>query len=273
VGRQSGLGNRHPIVAQIGVAEILTRRLLRCYDQATDMTTTAGKRILVVDDEPDVTELVSYKLKRAGYEVEVINDPLEIMGKAREFAPDLFVLDIMMPDLDGLKICRMIRADSRLSGVPIIFLTARGEVEDRIKGLETGADDYISKPFDAKELVLRIGLIFKRTAKEAEPGNRRLQVADIVLDEESHRVTVAEQPIDLTATEFKLLRLLMQRKGRVQTRENLLVNVWNYDTDTETRTIDTHIRRLREKLSSRSALIETVRGVGYRINESAGGRL
>jgi two-component system phosphate regulon response regulator PhoB len=235
------------------------------------MTAVQGKRILVVDDEPDVTELVSYKLRREGYAVEIINNPLEIMGKAREFAPDLFVLDIMMPDLDGLKICRMIRADKKLSSVPIIFLTARGEVEDRIRGLESGADDYLSKPFDTKELALRIGLIFKRMAKEREkPENARLEVADIVLDEELHRVTVAGGLIDLTATEFKLLRLLMQRKGRVQTRENLLVNVWNYDTDTETRTIDTHIRRLREKLNERSELIETVRGVGYRINEPGG---
>jgi len=225
---------------------------------------------LVVDDEPDVTELVSYKLKREGYEVAVINNPLHIMGKAREFNPDLFILDIMMPDLDGLKICRMIRADSKLSTVPIIFLTARGEVEDRIKGLESGADDYLSKPFDTKELALRIGLIFKRMAKEEPGGGKQpLKVADIVLDEELHRVTLEGKVVDLTATEFKLLKLLMQRKGRVQSRENLLVNVWNYDTDTETRTIDTHIRRLREKLSDRANLIETVRGVGYRINEPA----
>ncbi|MGC9451590.1 MAG: response regulator [Oceanipulchritudo sp.] len=233
------------------------------------MSNRTGRRILVVDDEPDVTELVSYKLKREGYEVEVINNPLEIMGKAREFNPDLFVLDIMMPELDGLKICRMIRADSKLSAVPIVFLTARGEVEDRIKGLESGADDYLPKPFDTKELALRIGLIFKRMAREGEAEKKQLQVADIVLDEEMHRVTAGGSPVELTATEFKLLKLLMQRKGRVQSRENLLVNVWNYDTDTETRTIDTHIRRLREKLSERADLIETVRGVGYRINEPA----
>lgn len=231
------------------------------------MTTVQGKRILVVDDEPDVTELVSYKLKREGYEVAIINNPLEILGTAREFNPDLFVLDIMMPDLDGLKICRMIRADKKLSRVPIIFLTARGEVEDRIRGLESGADDYISKPFDTKELALRIGLIFKRMASEAGVEGKQLQVADILLDEDLHQVKVGGQEIELTATEFKLLKLLMQRKGRVQSRENLLVNVWNYDTDTETRTIDTHIRRLREKLKERSNLIETVRGVGYRINE------
>lgn len=233
------------------------------------MAGTPAKRILIVDDEPDVTELVSYKLKREGYEVAVINDPLLIMGTAREFSPDLFLLDIMMPELDGLKICRMIRADNKLSGVPIIFLTARGEVEDRIKGLESGADDYISKPFDTKELALRIGLIFKRTSKEQKGESHELRVGKIILNEELHQVQLAGQVLDLTATEFKLLKLLMQRKGRVQTRENLLVNVWNYDTDTETRTVDTHIRRLREKLGDQSALVETVRGVGYRMNEPA----
>lgn len=225
------------------------------------------KRILVVDDEPDVTDLVAYKLTRAGYEVAAINDPLQIMGKAREFNPDLFVLDIMMPELDGLKICRMIRADKKMKSVPIIFLTARGEIEDRIKGLESGADDYLSKPFDTKELALRIGLIFKRMSHDSVSEKKKLTVADIVLDEEIHSVTLAGKEVELTATEFKLLKLLMARKGRVQSRENLLVNVWNYDTDTETRTIDTHIRRLREKLTPRSSLIETVRGVGYRINE------
>ena len=224
---------------------------------------------MVVDDEPDVTDLVAYRLTREGYDVATINEPLQIMGKAREFNPDLFVLDIMMPELDGLKICRMIRADNKMKTVPIIFLTAKGEIEDRIKGLESGADDYISKPFDTKELALRIGLIFKRMSQQSSSEKMQLVVADIVLDEELHSVKLAGNEIELTATEFKLLKLLMQRKGRVQSRENLLVNVWNYDTNTETRTIDTHIRRLREKLGDRSSLIETVRGVGYRINEPA----
>ncbi|MDX2111383.1 MAG: response regulator transcription factor [Verrucomicrobiota bacterium] len=231
------------------------------------MSKSTAKRILVVDDEPDVTELVGYRLRREGYEVEVINDPLLIMGKAREFNPDLFILDIMMPELDGLKICRMLRADPKLSGVPIVFLTARGETEDRIKGLEGGADDYISKPFDTKELVLRIGLILKRANRETGEPTKQLQAGQVVLDEDTHTVSVSGVPIELTATEFKLLKLMMERKGRVQSRENLLVNVWNYDTDTETRTIDTHIRRLREKLSDQCAIIETVRGVGYRVVE------
>lgn len=245
---------------------------LFCYDvvkRKAQMAGTPAKRILIVDDEPDVTELVSYKLRREGYDVAVINDPLQIMGTAREFNPDLFLLDIMMPELDGLKICRMIRADNKLNGVPIIFLTARGEVEDRIRGLESGADDYISKPFDTKELALRIALIFKRAGKEQKEESQELRVGTIVLNEELHQVQLAGQVLDLTATEFKLLKLLMQRKGRVQTRENLLVNVWNYDTDTETRTVDTHIRRLREKLGDQSALVETVRGVGYRMNDPA----
>jgi two-component system phosphate regulon response regulator PhoB len=237
------------------------------------MNANTGKRILVVDDEPDVTELVSYKLKREGYEVAVTNNPLEIMGRASEFNPDLFVLDIMMPELDGLMICRMIRADPRLSAVPIIFLTARSEVEDRIRGLECGADDYLPKPFDTKELALRIGLIFKRMERSEPIPDNRLRVADIVLDEETHQVTAGGAAVELTATEFKLLKLLMQRKGRVQSRENLLVNVWDYDTDTETRTIDTHIRRLRQKLCGCAGLIETVRGVGYRINEAGNGRM
>jgi len=229
------------------------------------MNNFAGKRILVVDDEPDVTELLQYKLRQDGYLVEVINDPLLIMAKAREFSPDLFILDIMMPDLDGIKICRMIRADPHLSRVPVIFLTARGATEDRIKGLETGADDYLAKPFDAKELILRIGLIFKRLGSEPSSPVRELRAGTVVMDEERHAVTVGGEAVELTATEFKLLRLLLERKGRVQTRENLLVNVWNYDTETETRTIDTHIRRLREKLGPEAGLVETIRGVGYRI--------
>lgn len=234
---------------------------------AETATPVGTKRILVVDDEPDVTELLSYRLKKEGYDVSVTNNPLEFMGMARDFMPDLIVLDIMMPDLDGLMACRMIRADKKLYNVPVVFLTARGEAEDRITGLELGADDYVCKPFDTKELILRIGLIFRRLGVTNGSLGKALHVRDVVLDEEKHAVSVAGEPLDLTATEFKLLKLLMERKGRVQSRENLLVNVWKYDTDTETRTIDTHVRRLREKLGSQSNMIETVRGVGYRIVE------
>lgn len=230
------------------------------------MTAQMEKKVLVVDDEPDVTELLDYKLRQEGYSVSVINDPLLIMGEARQFHPDLVVLDIMMPELNGIQICRMLRADPVMRNVPIIFLTARGEAEDRVKGFETGADDYISKPFDSRELLLRVQALFKRVASrdDASPA-KSLVIGRVVVDIEKHRITVAGNEIDLTATEFKLLRLLIERKGRVQSRENLLVNVWNYEADIETRTVDTHIRRLREKLGHDANIIQTVRGVGYRV--------
>lgn len=225
----------------------------------------AGKRIMVIDDEPDVTELIGYRLKQDDYIVEILQDPLLIMGKARDFQPDLFILDIMMPELSGLQLCRMIRADTALKNTPIIFLTARGDTEDRIKGLETGADDYISKPFSSKELGLRIQSIFKRIGNSDTKSTSKIQVGPVVIDEELHQLTVNGNAIELTATEFRLLKLLMERRGRVQTRENLLINVWNYDSDIETRTVDTHVRRLREKLGDDVNIIETVRGVGYRV--------
>lgn len=226
------------------------------------------KKVLVVDDEPDVTDLLEYNLTTQGFKVEVINDPLMIMGKARQFQPDIILLDIMMPELNGLQICRMLRADSTMKAVPIIFLTAKGESEDRIKGLETGADDYICKPFDIREVILRVNGIFKRAnIPDGEEVLKTLKVGKVEIDVEKYQVTVDEQNVDLTATEFRLLKLLMMRRGRVQSRENLLVNVWNYESDIETRTVDTHIRRLREKLGTGGEIIETVRGVGYRAVE------
>ncbi len=226
-----------------------------------------GKKILLVDDEQDVTELLMFNLKHQGYAVQAIQNPLQIMAKAKEFQPDLFILDIMMPDLSGTQICRMLRSDPEFQQTPIIFLTARGETEDRIQGLESGGDDYIAKPFDIRELILRVQGLLKRTEQSGSKNSppQQLQIGQIVLDEETHTVTVKRQPVELTATEFKLLKLLMERKGRVQTRENLLVNVWNYDAEIETRTVDTHIRRLREKLDDEADRIETIRGVGYKI--------
>lgn len=230
------------------------------------MNELKAKRILVVDDEADVTELVAYHLKAKGFEVETLNNPNGSIGLARTFQPDLVILDVMMPDLNGIQICRMLRADPPLRHVPVIFLTAKAEENDRIQGLEIGADDYVSKPFSIKELILRIQSILRRsTEARAEPAAQKLQIGGIVLDVERHEVQVHGQPVDLTATEFKLLRLLMERRGRVQTREHLLINVWNYETEIETRTVDTHVRRLREKLGTEAEWIETIRGVGYRI--------
>ena len=232
----------------------------------SDSNIAPAKKILVVDDEADVTELLAYTLRAKGFVVETLNDPNRGIGVARTFLPDLVVLDVMMPELNGIQICRMIRADAKLKKVPVIFLTAKAEEGDRIQGLETGADDYLCKPFSTKELVLRIQTILRRVGEGAAAAPRQLSAGRIVLDGERHVVTVADEAVELTATEFKLLRLLMERRGRVQTREHLLINVWNYETEIETRTVDTHVRRLREKLGDQAHLVETVRGVGYRIS-------
>jgi len=231
------------------------------------MTDKKPKKVLVVDDEVDVTELLAYHLKAKGFLVETVNNPNRSVGIARTFLPDLVVLDVMMPELNGIQICRMLRADPKLKRVPVVFLTAKAEENDRIQGLETGADDYICKPFSTKELVLRVQTILRRVTEGDVEESRRLQIGRIVLDVERHAVTVGDQPLELTATEFKLLRLLMERRGRVQTREHLLINVWNYETEIETRTVDTHVRRLREKLAGEADWIETIRGVGYRMAE------
>lgn len=231
------------------------------------MSDSKPRKILVVDDEPDVTDLLAYALKAKGFAVETVNNPNAGIGLARTFMPDLVILDVMMPELNGIQICRMMRADPTLKRVPVIFLTAKAEENDRIQGLESGADDYICKPFSTKELILRVQSILRRMNEGAAEEPKRLQVGDIVLDVERHEVTLRGQVIDLTATEFKLLRLLMERRGRVQTREHLLINVWNYETEIETRTVDTHVRRLREKLGDQADWIETIRGVGYRMAE------
>jgi len=227
-----------------------------------------ARKILVVDDEEDVTALVGYHLRAKGYRVETINDPSLIMGRARTFQPDLVILDVMMPNLNGVQICRMLRADPKLRRVPVVFLSAKSEEGDRIQGLEVGGDDYVCKPFSPKELVLRVQTIFRRLDdKSEELRGVIVQIGQVSLDVDHHRVTVAGEMIELTATEFKLLKVLMERKGRVQARDHLLLNVWNYETEIETRTVDTHVRRLREKLGTEASLIETVRGVGYRMSD------
>lgn len=232
------------------------------------MSDKKQKKILVVDDEADVTTLVSYNLKAKGYAVEVLNDPNQSIGLARTLLPDLVILDVMMPELSGIQICRMLRADPKLKKVPVIFLTAKAEESDRIQGFEVGADDYVCKPFSTKELVMRVQSVLRRASNEGDESAEKLIVqGGIELDSERHELRVNGQAIDLTATEFKLLRLLMERKGRVQTREHLLINVWNYETEIETRTVDTHVRRLREKLGPEADWIETIRGVGYRFSE------
>ena len=171
-----------------------------------------------------------------------------------------------MPELTGIQLLRMIRSDALLQDTPVILLTAKGETVDKVRGLETGADDYVTKPFDARELLLRVQSLLRRAKSAAAKPSTRLVAGDLLLDIERHQVTSSGKEIDLTATEFKLLRLLLERKGRVQTREELLADVWNYSPDLETRTVDTHVRRLREKLGASGEVIETIRGVGYRVS-------
>ena len=229
------------------------------------MKKNEGPQILVIDDEPDVTDLLKYSLELKGYNVHALNNPIEFVSKVRDLSPNLIILDIMMPELDGMQLCQIIRSDPIIKSTPIIFLSARSEVEDRVKGLEHGADDYLTKPFSTEELLLRVEGLLRRTKLiMAETSNSRIQIAGVIIDDALHELTVDGNHIPVTATEFRLLKLLMERKGRVQSRESLLASVWNYDSNIETRTVDTHIRRLREKLGPYHHLIETVRGVGYR---------
>ena len=231
------------------------------------VATEQPKKILVVDDEVDVTELLSYNLKQRGFVSQSVNDPKQALEVAKTFKPDLIVLDIMMPEVSGFQVCRMIRQESTLKGIPIIFLSARTEEGDRIEGFESGADDYVCKPFSPKELMLRVLVILKRVG-DGDLDLTVLQVNGINLGVEHHSVRVHDKAVELTATEFRLLHLLMQERGKVQTRETLLKRVWNYENGIETRTVDTHMRRLREKLGEEGSGLETVRGVGYRMVES-----
>ncbi len=231
--------------------------------------TYADKKILVVDDEPDVTDLIEYKLGNEGFNVRSLNNPTEVMREVRSYMPDLVLLDIMMPNLNGIQICKMMRSNtSAIESIPIIFLTAKSEIDDRVNGLESGADDYLSKPFNTKELVLRIKAILKRIQPSQDNSSAAtITVGNVTIDCERHRLIVKDEIIILTATEFRLIHVLMSRVGVVQTREELLSHVWNYNSDVETRTVDTHVRRLREKLSSEADIIKTIRGVGYKISE------
>lgn len=224
-------------------------------------------KILVVDDEADVTDLVAYHLLAKGWRVETLNDATWILKTLRRFAPNLMIVDVTMPGLTGLQICRLFKADSFFGNVPIILLSARTEEGDRIRGLETGADDYVCKPFSPRELVLRVERLLMKNGIEGVK-EKRLSIGPILLDDERHEVEVDEHLVPLTLTEFRLLRVLMERRGSVQTREQLLVSAWTRESEMETRTVDTHVRRLREKLGAAAYLLETVRGVGYRLNGS-----
>jgi DNA-binding response OmpR family regulator len=223
-------------------------------------------KILVVDDEPDAVELIEFNLKSAGYDVVTATDGEEALKKARSVLPQVIVLDLMLPEVDGLEVCKILRRDPRTAGIPIIMVTAKAAEIDRVLGLELGADDYVTKPFSPRELVLRVKRLL-RTGQGAEDKPDRIEFKEICLDVPRHQATVKGKTIDLTATEFKLLAVLMQRRGRVQSRDQLLRDVWEYDALIDTRTVDTHMRRLREKLGPAARFLDTVRGVGYRFIE------
>ncbi len=224
-------------------------------------------KVLVVDDEPEAVELVEFNLKQAGYSVVTAADGTEALTKARAALPSLIVLDLMLPEVDGLEVCKMLRRDPSTAAVPIIMLTAKAAEIDRILGLELGADDYLTKPFSPRELVLRVKKLLQRDRATGE-DQETLAFGDLVIDVPRHVVSWRGKSIDLTATEFKLLTVLAQRRGRVQSREQLLRDVWEYNSLVDTRTVDTHMRRLREKLGPAAKHLDTVRGVGYRFVEA-----
>lgn len=224
-------------------------------------------KILVVDDEPDALELVAFNLKNAGLEVLTADDGETALQQARAHQPDLILLDLMLPEVDGLEVCKILRRDPATSAIPIIMVTAKAAEMDRVLGLELGADDYVTKPFSPRELVLRVKNLLRRR-QAAETPSERLTIGELSIDIPRHLVTVHGRAVELTATEFRLLTVLAQRRGRVQSREQLLRDVWNYDTVIDTRTVDTHMRRLREKLGPAARYLDTVRGVGYRFIET-----
>ena len=228
------------------------------------METGSGRKILVVEDESDVADLLTLNLRKAGFRTSTAADGASGLQKARDDRPDFIILDLMLPKMSGLEICKILKSDAATSHTPILMLTARAEEIDRIVGLEFGADDYVTKPFSPREIVLRIRAIFRR----GEKADESLNAGPISIDPARHEVRINGKRVRLTSLEFKLLRTLMQRRGRVQERDRLLNEVWGYESVIDTRTVDTHVRRLREKLGKAGDAIETVRGFGYRLREN-----
>ncbi|MDE1169991.1 MAG: response regulator transcription factor [Verrucomicrobium sp.] len=235
------------------------------------MSSSLSKKVLVVDDEADVLDVVCMNLKTAGFSVATAENGTFALAKARSEVPDLIILDLMLPGMSGLDLCRLFKKEEATAAIPIIMLTAKAEEVDRVVGLELGADDYVAKPFSPRELVLRVQSVLRRgttggggAAAKSGP-EERYALGPLVLDRARHEVTIEGERVDLTATEFKLLAVLLERRGRVQGRERLLNDVWGYESVIDTRTVDTHVRRLREKMGQAAEWLETVRGVGYRI--------
>jgi two-component system, OmpR family, alkaline phosphatase synthesis response regulator PhoP len=225
-------------------------------------------RILVAEDDPDIAHLLAHYLQRAGFEAEMVSSGRDVLPRIRKAPPDVLLLDIMLPDLDGLEVCRAVRRDQATATIPIIMVTARGEESDRIVGLELGADDYITKPFSPNEVVARIRALLRR-AHRPGPADGRLTYGPLNVDVDRHVVRVNDTEVRLTAKEFLLLQYLMQHRGRVLSRDLLLSDVWGYSYTGGTRTVDVHVRRLREKVPYLTDAIETVKQFGYKLVEPA----
>lgn len=224
------------------------------------------EKILIVEDEKNIAKLVRYNLERFDYDCTVAKTGEDALSILEKQPFDLIILDIMLPGMDGFEVCRKIKEADKLKNIPIIILTAKSEEVDRIVGLELGADDYVTKPFSPRELLLRVKAILRR-GKDKESKKDLIRIEDIIVNIPNHKVTVKGKEVDLTKMEFDLLTTLMQRRGRVQTRDRLLSDVWGLDSMIDTRTVDTHIKRLREKLGKAGNLIDTVRGIGYKFKE------
>jgi two-component system phosphate regulon response regulator PhoB len=225
-------------------------------------------KILVIEDEPDIRKTLEYNLSREGYEV-AVSGTLQEAKKLLEPSLSLLVLDLMLPDGSGLDLCREIKKNSLLSSIPIIILTAKDDEVDRVVGFELGADDYVTKPFSVRELILRVKAVLKRgEINKPELVEVERQFGDLSIDVDSHEVHVNNELVVLTALEFKLLKQLVDRRGRVQSRDQLLSDVWGYSSEVTTRTVDTHIKRLREKLGPMGKYVQTIRGIGYKFSRT-----
>jgi len=224
-----------------------------------------SQKIYIVEDEPDIRETLKYNFSNEGFKVFTAPDGEEALSNIKKVLPDVLILDLMLPGVSGLDVCKSIRADDDIRDMSIIMLTAKGEEIDRVIGFELGADDYVTKPFSVRELILRVKVLLKKQ-RESLVENKLVTFGPIRIDLDAHELKINDKEIVLTALEFKLLQHLVKRKGRVQTREQLLGDVWGYSAEVTTRTVDTHIKRLREKLGNTSDYIQTIRGVGYRFS-------
>jgi len=228
------------------------------------------EKILVVDDEKDIVELLQYNLEKEGYKISSVFSGEQCLENVKTELPDLILLDLMLPEIDGLDVCKFLKNNSQTSHIPIIMLTAKGEETDIVLGLELGADDYITKPFKVRELLARVKTVLRRTKMNIPPLSEEkdiIKFKDLVIDSTKHQVTLKNIPLDLTSTEFNLLKFLASHPGKVFTREQLLDQVWSENSFIVDRAVDVHIRRLRQKLISASEYIITIRGVGYRFKE------